>query len=100
MTTIAKMSAEKLLSLNKFHVDEHDPHIIVDKQLCKTCDRKPCLLICSAVCYKLVDGEIQFDYAGCLECGTCRIVCCSLGNKGVIKWEYPRTTFGISFRYG
>jgi len=37
------------------------------------------------------------DYAGCLECGTCRVVC---NDKGIVKWEYPKGTFGVNFRYG
>ena len=100
MPTITKMSPEELLNLNKFNIDEHEPHIIVDSTLCKTCETRPCLTICSAVCYRLLDGEVQFDYAGCLECGTCRVVCHAMGNKGVVKWEYPRATFGVSFRFG
>ncbi|HIH8553463.1 TPA: ferredoxin family protein, partial [Salmonella enterica] len=43
------------------------------------------------------DGSVRFDYAGCLECGTCRI----LGlDTALEKWEYPRGTFGVEFRYG
>ncbi|WP_192902944.1 ferredoxin family protein, partial [Pelotomaculum propionicicum] len=43
------------------------------------------------------DGELSFDYAGCLECGTCRIIC---PKEGAISWQYPRGGFGINFRYG
>ncbi|NPV74148.1 MAG: ferredoxin family protein, partial [Pelotomaculum sp.] len=41
--------------------------------------------------------EVNFDYAGCLECGTCRAVC---PKEGAIAWGYPRGGFGVSFRYG
>ncbi|MEG1561324.1 MAG: ferredoxin family protein, partial [Raoultibacter sp.] len=38
-----------------------------------------------------------FDYAGCLECGTCRIAC---GDTIIKKWENPQPTMGIEYRFG
>lgn len=95
--TIKKQGAEELLGLNKFEVDEECPHVVIDKAVCAKCNEKPCLYVCPAVLYTLKDGEINFDYAGCLECGTCRLIC---ERKGIVKWEYPRSPFGIAFRYG
>ena len=43
------------------------------------------------------DGSTSFDYAGCLECGTCRILC---GNTIVSKWENPAFGNGVSYRFG
>lgn len=94
------VSVDTLLGLNKFYVDEDNAHIVLDKNLCASCVNKPCLRICPAGLYKLNNGQIAFDYAGCLECGTCRVVCHEIGNKGVIKWEYPNGTFGVHFRCG
>ncbi len=92
------MEAAELLSLNKFNIDEEEAHIVLDKEICSRCQDKPCLLVCPGVLYRLdKNGDISFDYAGCLECGTCRVICI---NRGIIKWEYPRGTFGISYRYG
>ncbi len=95
--TIKKLAPEELLGLNKFAVDEAEPHIVIDKTICAKCQAKPCLVVCPAVLYTLKDGEINFDYAGCLECGTCRVVC---QDKGIVKWTYPRGTFGVAFRCG
>ncbi|MBP2665147.1 MAG: fixX [Firmicutes bacterium] len=96
--SINRIEATELLSLNKFNVDEEEPHIVLDKSICAKCVEKPCLYACPAVLYKLENtDEISFDYAGCLECGTCRVVC---KNKGIVKWVYPRGTFGISYRFG
>jgi ferredoxin like protein len=96
--SIRVMEAAELLSLNKFNVDEEEAHIVLDKEICSRCQARPCLLVCPAVLYRLdKNGDISFDYAGCLECGTCRVMCT---NRGIIKWEYPRGTFGISYRYG
>ena len=96
--SIRKMEAPELLSLNKFNVDEDEAHIELNKENCRTCTDRPCLYVCPAVLYKLdKNGEISFDYAGCLECGTCRVMC---KNEGIIKWVYPRGTFGVNFRFG
>lgn len=96
--SIKRMEAEELLGFNKFEVDEEEAHIVLDKEICKKCLEKSCLLVCPAVLYKLDrNGEITFDHAGCLECGTCRVMC---KNKGIVKWVYPRGTFGVNFRYG
>jgi ferredoxin like protein len=95
---IARLSAPELLSKNKFNVDEEEAHIIIDKAICARCGEKACLYICPAVLYKLdKNGEMSFDYAGCLECGTCRVMC---KDKGIVKWGYPRGTFGVNYRCG
>lgn len=95
---IKRQSVEELLGLDKFAVDEGNPHIVLNQKLCNGCKEKPCLLICPAGLYTQKEtGEIAFDYAGCLECGTCRILC---ADQGIEKWEYPRGGRGIAFRYG
>jgi ferredoxin like protein len=92
------MDAAELLGLNRFEVDEEQPHIVLDKEICRKCEEKPCLYVCPSVLYKLDNqGDISFDYAGCLECGTCRTVCRA---KGIVKWKYPRGAFGVNFRCG
>ena len=93
-----KMSTEQLLGLDKFVVDDEQAHIKVDKEVCRTCQDKPCTYACPAGLYTLKDGEISFDYAGCLECGTCRAVCPYAGVA--ITWSYPRGGFGVQFRFG
>lgn len=95
--TIKRQNPEALLGLNKFTVDEEEAHIVLDKEACEKCKDKPCLYVCPAVLYTLKEQEINFEYAGCLECGTCRVMC---KNKGIVKWQYPRGNFGISFRCG
>lgn len=85
------------LGINKFNVDEDNPHIVIRPQA-----DKPTLELLTRACpaglYKMQeDGSVRFDYAGCLECGTCRIL--GLGSA-LEKWEYPRGSFGIEYRYG
>ncbi len=42
-------------------------------------------------------SSFSFDCAGCLECGTCRVLC---GDTILKKWEFPQGTFGVEFRFG
>lgn len=96
--SIKMMSAPELLGLNKFNVDEEEAHIVLDKEICDRCVEKPCLVVCPAVLYTLdQNNRVSFDYAGCLECGTCRVMC---RNKGIRQWQFPRGTFGVIYRRG
>ncbi|MCL2891528.1 ferredoxin family protein [Brenneria tiliae] len=85
------------LGVDKFRVDESNPHIV----LVDNPDAEQFRLLvhaCPAGLYKQdAEGNIHFDYAGCLECGTCRVLC---GDTILEKWEYPQGTFGIEFRFG
>ena len=40
------------------------------------------------------NGFLSFDYAGCLECGTCRIVC-----PRAPSWERKRGGSGRGYRF-
>jgi ferredoxin like protein len=95
---VKTMSVEQLLGFDKFAVDDDHAHIKVDKEICKTCPGKPCTYACPAGLYTVKEGAISFDYAGCLECGTCRVVCPNA--EKALTWAYPRGGFGIQFRYG
>ena len=93
----APVNVDVKLGVNKFNVDEAHPHIVIkgqpDSAVLELLTRA-----CPAGLYKKQeDSSVRFDYAGCLECGTCRI----LGLDSALEsWEYPRGTFGIEYRYG
>ena len=93
-----RLTIEQLLGVNKFVVDEGHPHIKVNKELCSRCQPKPCTFACPASLFSIVNEELSFDCAGCLERGTCRVVCPHAGVA--IEWEYPRGGFGVHYRYG
>ena len=95
--SVKRLAPEELLALNRFVVDEERAHIELDKSTCRGCAERSCLLACPAGLYRVRGEEVSFDYAGCLECGTCRIVC---SDKGVIRWSYPRGGFGVDLRCG
>ncbi|MCM1564385.1 MAG: 4Fe-4S dicluster domain-containing protein [Dehalobacter sp.] len=86
--------AEKLELIR--HVVHMEPHIILDSAKCSNCQQKPCLYVCPAGCFTEKDGETEFQYAGCLECGTCRVMCA----KEALKWDYPLGGYGVSIRMG
>jgi len=89
------ISVEDKLAVNKYDVDQ-DVHITVNEAICKSCHGQYCLYVCPADCYKLTGKRVTFSYEGCLECGSCRIVC----NLGAIEWNLPRGGFGICYEYG
>jgi ferredoxin like protein len=91
------MEIEAKLGLNVFKIDT-EPHIIIDQGICQEqCVVRVCLHICPAELYSLnQEGEVQVDYEGCLECGTCLIAC----DHGALAWHYPRPGFGVQYRFG
>ena len=91
------VTVDEYLSANKYEVDEENAHI----ELVEDPDMeefKKLVRVCPAALYK-IDGEgnTSFDYAGCLECGTCRIAC---GDTIVEKWDMPQPTMGVEYRFG
>lgn len=91
------LNIDEALSLNKYEVDEELAHIeLVDDP--DTEEFLKLVRVCPAALYKIDDmGAKSFDYAGCLECGTCRIIC---GHTIIKKWVNPQPTMGIEYRFG
>ena len=95
---LERLTIEQLLGVDKFVVDDQEAHIRLNKEHCESCEGKPCTFACPAGLFTVKDGAISFDHAGCLECGTCRVVCPKAG--AALIWSYPRGGFGIHYRYG
>ena len=90
-------SIEEKLYTVRFKADEKSHLKVIDPEKCKKCKRKQCTYTCPAECYKL-EGEVaQVSFEGCLECGTCRIICTEFNN---IEWNYPRGGFGVAYKFG
>lgn len=97
MTSDETMRVDEKLAVDKFNVDEGHAHITLTEDPAPVEFRK-LQICCPAGLYQRGDdGEFLFDYAGCLECGTCRILC---GSTIVDTWEYPKDGAGVSYRYG
>lgn len=97
MRTESTVNVDAYLANNKYEVDEEHAHIeLVGEPDDAEFDKL--IMVCPAALYKRgEDGEKTFDYAGCLECGTCRIIC---GDTIIKRWEYPGPTMGVEYRYG
>lgn len=92
------LTIEEKLGVNKYFVDEQNAHIEIDPSYPDMKEKRKLINACPAGLYKLnKNGTLSFDYAGCLECGTCRILC--LGTV-IKKWELPEGTMGVEYRYG
>lgn len=91
------VNVDEALSVNKYEVDEENAHIVVEQDADME-EFKKLVRVCPAALYKIdEEGNQSFDYAGCLECGTCRIAC----EGGIIeKWVNPGPTMGIEYRFG
>lgn len=93
------LSLTEKLGRDVFKIDGQQAHIHIDHQVCRTaCTTRPCLYVCPAklYAYRPEQDEVFVDYEGCLECGTCVIVC----REGALSWEYPRAGFGVQYRFG
>ena len=91
------VNIDAYLGSNKYEVDESNPHI----ELVDSPDLETFLQLvraCPAGLYRVdEDGTTRADFAGCLECGTCRILA---GDSIIARWTYPGPTMGIEYRYG
>ncbi|HUU02349.1 MAG TPA: 4Fe-4S dicluster domain-containing protein [Myxococcota bacterium] len=73
-----------------------DSHITLDAAGCAKCKSHICTRACPAHLYTLESGSIKIDHSGCLECGTCLVIC----PLGAVSWNYPEPGFGIHYRFG
>jgi len=98
-TILDPAAIERKLALNNYTVDRERAHIrIINSTTCLTCERQQCINCCPANCYSpMDDGRVLFSYEGCVECGSCRIVCHEFHN---VEWTYPRGGFGIQYQHG
>ncbi|MCL2736769.1 MAG: ferredoxin family protein [Propionibacteriaceae bacterium] len=91
------VNVDAYLGLNKYEVDEGNPHI----ELAPNPDMAQFMelvRVCPAGLYRVSpDGQQSADFAGCLECGTCRIVA---QGGAVAVWRFPAAMMGIEYRYG
>jgi len=91
------MNVETKLGLDVFKIDK-DAHIIIDQEICRSCEDKFCLYVCPGKLYSVnrETEEMEVECSGCLECGSCRIACI----HGALEWNYARGGFGIQYRFG
>lgn len=93
----ASVNVEDKLFQNRYKVDHGRPHIrIKAAEACAGCKGQPCTFVCPAGCYRAeANGAVVLTTDGCMECGTCRVICTEN-----IAWEYPRGGYGVLFKFG
>ncbi|MDD2586422.1 MAG: 4Fe-4S dicluster domain-containing protein [Syntrophomonadaceae bacterium] len=90
------MGLKAKLGLDVFKPDK-EPHIMIKPGMEKDPRLKKAMLVCPAGLYSENEkGEVELTIDGCLECGTCRMVC----GAEVLDWEYPSGGAGVQFRFG
>jgi ferredoxin like protein len=91
------MKIDERLARDAFRPDD-ESHIVIDQERCARCEVRRCIRMCPGQLYTLVEetGEMRVEHAGCLECGTCLVVC----PEGALQWRYPCGGSGVRFRFG
>jgi ferredoxin like protein len=101
MTTSDASSSKNIdskLFQNRYLVDAGRPHITIAPHVTPSKELRSLTHTCPAGCYRANEqGQVEVSVDGCLECGTCRIVC---EPQGDIVWSYPRGGFGVMFKFG
>ena len=95
--TIAVRVEDKLYQ-NRYLVDAGRPHIAVLPHDKPSAALVALTTVCPAKCYEMNDkGQVEITPDGCMECGTCRVLCEA---SGEITWEYPRGGYGVLYKFG
>jgi ferredoxin-like protein FixX len=91
------VNVEAWLALNRYEVNEDAAHILLFDDPPPE-DFATLVRVCPAALYRFdEEGRQTFDYAGCLECGSCRVA----ASATVVRdWRYPAATKGVQYRYG
>ena len=91
------MKVDERLARNAFRSDD-ESHIEIDQDICAKCEHRLCIRVCPGQLYELVEetGEMRVEHAGCLECGTCMVVC----PEDALRWSFPCGGAGIRYRFG
>jgi len=89
------MNIDNITQLTQFQADAQS-HIILNQEICRSCDHHSCVQACPANCYSLDETTkaMRVVFETCLECGTCFVIC----DKGAVDWTYPRGGYGVCFR--
>ncbi|MGX9147545.1 ferredoxin family protein [Mesorhizobium sp. 128a] len=96
--TVPAGRVEDKLYQNRYLIDAGRPHIKVRPHQSPSANLLALTRICPAKCYELnATGQVEIAAEGCMECGTCRVLC---EGSGEITWNYPRGGFGVLFKFG
>jgi len=91
------MKVEEKIALDAIKNDR-ESHIKLNQAQCASCEERWCISVCPGHLYTLNSEttEMVVEFAGCLECGSCKIACI----RGSVTWDYPKGECGVQYRYG
>ena len=86
----AKLGLDVFKEGSEFHI-QINPAKADDRRLLA------CVRLCPAGLYSQDEaGGVVLSTDGCLECGTCKIIC----DDEVLLWTYPEGATGVQYRFG
>lgn len=86
---------EEKLGKNVFKRAE-SPHIKIRSGFDSHPRLRAMVKFCPAGLYREEGGIISVSTDGCLECGTCRVIC----GRDILLWQYPEGGTGVQYRFG
>ena len=91
------MNIDDKLNKLKYNCDVNS-HLLPEQDKCLNCQSKICTVICPANVYEWDENnnKLIVNFENCLECGACKIAC----EKNCIKWSYPKSGKGVTFKFG
>ncbi|MGR6836852.1 ferredoxin family protein [Syntrophomonas erecta] len=93
---MSEAGLKQKLGLDVFKPDK-EAHIKINPGMEKDPRLKMAVRVCPAGLYREnSEGKVELTIDGCLECGTCRLVC----GREVLDWRYPSGGTGVQFRFG
>ncbi len=97
----AKLSLAERLGSDSYATDKDSHLTLSDPNLCRACALKPCITVCPAQVYAwdAEQNRLRIQYENCLELGACRVACQELGNRA-LRWEFPKGSRGVQYRFG
>jgi ferredoxin like protein len=98
MAVATEVRVEDKLFQNRYLVDAGKPHIKVREHTVPSAALLALTTVCPAKCYEMNDkGQVEITPDGCMECGTCRVLCEA---SGEVEWNYPRGGYGVLYKFG
>ena len=94
---MSAMLLDDKLGFVRFKVDEQGSHIVVNEGCGDEREMRLLAAACPAGLYSCEGGKLSFNYEGCLECGTCRVLS---GGRLIESWNYPRGAKGVEYHQG
>jgi len=90
------VNVNEKLAKNRY-IPDAEPHIVLADHA-DYATLSVLVKACPAGLYRFNENSgLVIDPGGCLECGTCRLLC---DEQTLSRWRYPSAGLGIQLRFG